>query len=555
MATMFPCPNCGGQLRYHPIGRHLKCQSCGEYTKVEEYKPDEKISADTVNTKIYTCPTCNGEIQLIDNDGMEFCPFCGNQATMQEHFSSEGAPKYVMPFMLDKKMAKEHYVKATAGIHYAPDGLNDDENVEKLVGLYTPYYLYDYAINKDVSYDAKKTETTYDYYITYKADVKVKFHLDHLKIPFDGSQALDDDIAEKLEPFPMAKLEPFNPNYLAGFFVENSTVDKELYKDDSRVKATDYLTFNALKQSGEYTPDSNVKRRLKNEFDADLQYHETEGAYLPLYFMTTRYGDRVAYSIINGATGQTYCDMPIEKRKMFAAGAVTSLIIFAVIIVASFLLSFSFNVKTLCLFGAFMSSIIALIGAKLANKTYRSDNHLDDKGYYMNEANLDAEHKQNGKKEYYADKIKKNSKNPAANILNTLGFSIACIFFVFCLEMVMNGGDVFDLGSMLNIGLTNNILVSIVLYLITGGILIGAFAKVGKGKKKVMLLGTLGWVCAVLIRVINNPSDIFYYGALIIVFAILIISVNAIVDEYNESATHPSPHFERKGGRLENARD
>ena len=119
----------------------------------------------------------------------------------------------------------------------------------------------------------------------------------------------------------------------------------------------------------------------------------------------------------------------------------------------------------------------------------------------------------------------------------------------------MNGGDVFDLGSMLNIGLTNNILVSIVLYLITGGILIGALAKVGKGKKKVMLLGTLGWVCAVLIRVINNPSDIFYYGALIIVFAILIISVNAIVDEYNESATHPSPHFERKGGRLENARD
>ena len=78
---------------------------------------------------------------------------------------------------------------------------------------------------------------------------------------------------------------------------------------------------------------------------------------------------------------------------------------------------------------------------------------------------------------------------------------------------------------------------------------------VGKGKKTVLFLGILSWILAVAIRIINNPDDLFYYGALIIVFTILVISINAIVDEYNRSATHPSPHFERKGGGLENARN
>ncbi|PHU40639.1 hypothetical protein CSX00_04535 [Pseudobutyrivibrio ruminis] len=555
MATMFPCPNCGGQLRYSIKDKQLKCMSCGELTDVEQYKPDDRINADSVNTKIYTCPTCNGEIQLIDNDGMEFCPFCGNQVTMQEHFSTEGAPKYVLPFMIDKQEAKQSYIRNTIDISFAPTGLNDDANVEKLVPLYTPYYLYDYNIHDKISYKAERYETTSQYYVTYKANIKVDMDLDHLKVPFDASQALDDEIAEKLEPFPMEKLKPFNPNYLAGFFVENSTVEKDLYKDDSEHKAVDYLTYKSLDNSNNYSPEFGSKNEIKNNISSSIKYNDTEGAYLPLYFMTTRYGDRVAYSIINGATGQTYLDMPIEKRKMFIAGAFASLGIFALLVCLSFLFNFSFKVKTLCLFSAFMSSVIAYIGAGLANKTYRSDNHLDDKGYYMNNANLDEEHRVNGKKEYYADKMRKSKPfGHPGQILGLVASAIA-IFVVFQLA-TGNFGFIewlFYGLSQVSSGGTNYL--GIIGYIATGVIIIIAMFKVGKGKKTVLFLGVLSWILAVAIRIINNPDDLFYYGALIIVFTILVISINAIVDEYNRSATHPSPHFERKGGGIENARN
>ena len=82
-----------------------------------------------------------------------------------------------------------------------------------------------------------------------------------------------------------------------------------------------------------------------------------------------------------------------------------------------------------------------------------------------------------------------------------------------------------------------------------------ALIKVGKGKKKVMLLGLLGWAISLVIRVINLPNDIYYYGALIVAFVIIIISINAIVDEYNAFATRPSPQFMKKGGGIENAKN
>ena len=100
MATMFPCPNCNGQLIFSPKSGKLKCTSCGHYYKSADYKSPVKIDEAGMDTRIYICPNCAGEIQLIDNDGMEFCPYCGTQATMEEKFSKTGVPKYIIPFTI-----------------------------------------------------------------------------------------------------------------------------------------------------------------------------------------------------------------------------------------------------------------------------------------------------------------------------------------------------------------------------------------------------------------------------------------------------------------------
>lgn len=524
MATMFPCPDCGGQLRFDIPKQKLKCQSCGNLHDVDTYKADDKIGTDHITTGVYQCPNCGGEIQLIDNDGMEFCPYCGTQATMQEKFSEHGVPKYIMPFELSKQQAKNRYEKATKGLHFAPDGLNDDDNIEKMVPLYVPYYIYEYSIQDKVEFRGHKDYTKGSYDYVDKANISVDLNVESVKIPYDASQTLDDSIAEHIEPFMLDKVKSFNPNYLAGFFVENTTVDKDLYKQESDVKAAEYLKKQVEANSKGYTPDFTEEGHIANEIAENLRFKGIEGAYMPLYFLTTRYGDRVAYSIVNGVTGKLYTDMPIEKHKLFKKAALVSAIIFAVIILASFIFNFSFKVKSLCAIAAFVSSIIALTGAILAKDTYIRDKHLNDRGYFKSLENLSEEAKMQSKRKS----------------IGTLGLTI--IIFV-CMALAFS---LFIFGA----ADTGDIVVS-VFYPCSVLFIIFSLFTVKKGKKKVMLTGIAGWALAILIRLIDLPNDLFYYGALIVAFGVIIYSIHAVVDEFNRFATRPSPQFMKKGGGLE----
>ena len=527
MATMFPCPSCGGQLRFDIENQKLKCLSCGSFQSVKKYTPNDKINFDKVYTKIYTCPTCAGQIQLIDNDGMEFCPFCGNQATMQEHFSEEGAPHYILPFKITREDAKKKYVDATKNVAFAPDGLDKKENVEKLVGLYTPYFLYDYTIADDISYNGVHVQTRGQYEYTEKAKVTVKVNVPDIMVPFDGSQSLDDSMAERLEPFPMTELTEFNPNYLAGFFVENSSVEKDLYRTDSDDKVKDYLYDRVVKKSGEYKPEGSYENDIRAAIDDKLQFKDIDGAYLPLYFMTTRYKDRVAYSIINGASGNTYVDVPIDKKKMFKSSVIVSAIAFIILLIATYALGIGYDVKRLCDFGAFSASLIGFIGAYLAYETFRHDNHLDDKGYFAT------------KESSKGIKPKKGGKKWVHNLLAFLAVvCIALIAGVFFVPSV-----VFAIIWLLIRCLFAASFVLIVLATIT----------VKQGKKTVYLLSLISWIAAVALKIMDLPSDIYYYFIMAAVFVVILISISAIVNEYNRFATHPSPQFMKKGGGLENA--
>jgi len=519
MATMFPCPNCGGQLRYQPKGQ-MKCMSCGSEINPEIYTPDEKVKGDTIDTKIFTCSACSGEIQLIDNDGMEFCPYCGSQATMQERFSSEGAPKYILPFERTKADIKKRYKALTKSIPYVPDGLSDEANIEKMVGMYVPYYLYDYSIHDSISYKGEKTVASGGYDITYYAYVDMNFDTDQLRVPYDASETLDDTIAAKLEPFPMKNLKEFKSNYLAGYFVENSTVEKNLYANDAVDKAAEYA-YNTARKDADYDPSSPSKDQVIANVAKSLNYNGVEGAYLPLYFSTTKYGDRVAYSIANGASANTYIDMPIDRNKMYRKAILVSAVIFLLLLIASFVLNFSYSIKGMCSYAAFISSLIAYTGATLARNTYDSDNHLYDKGFNPNAKT----------------KTKKNGFG-STFLISLLAFGIIILVSI----ILTTGSD----GLIVFHG---------ILYLISFILCIVAMIKNIKGKKTVLLLGLLGWLTSVFIRLLNQPSDLFYYGALMGVFAVIILSINSMVSEYNRFATHPSPQFFKKGGGLEGAKD
>ena len=112
MANLFPCPSCGGQLIYDVKSHQMKCQSCGVFFPIDEYRSQEF----DYTREVVTCPNCGGEVAAPSLDGMNFCPYCGAEIANAEHFSAKGYPEKIIPFALSKQDCIDRYQRMVDGV-------------------------------------------------------------------------------------------------------------------------------------------------------------------------------------------------------------------------------------------------------------------------------------------------------------------------------------------------------------------------------------------------------------------------------------------------------
>ena len=61
----------------------------------------------------------------------------------------------------------------------------------------------------------------------------------------------------------------------------------------------------------------------------------------------------------------------------------------------------------------------------------------------------------------------------------------------------------------------------------------------------------LGGVSALVLKILNPADDIFYYGVLMFIFVMLLLSILTMAKDYNRLATNPLPQFNKTGGGLD----
>ena len=111
----------------------------------------------------------------------------------------------------------------------APSKFLAESEIEKIQGLYVPFYYNDIETHLNAGFMAdKKTSTsnelgTEHITTTYLASLETDFNFGH--IPVDASIKLNNDLLDALEPFPYEKCVPFNPAYMAGFLAEQADED------------------------------------------------------------------------------------------------------------------------------------------------------------------------------------------------------------------------------------------------------------------------------------------------------------------------------------------
>ena len=327
---MAHCPNCGGEVRFSIESQDMECQSCKTHFDPKNYnQTPEGMETDVYKTQVFTCPNCGAEIESTDLSATGFCAYCGSAVVFESRVKEEKKPQKIIPFQITKEQCKKIYLNKIRSFYYRKNDLEDSAYLERFVGFYLPYWLYNFAFHEKLQLEGRKQYQSGNYSI--KEDYALSGFLQGEVdgIPFDASLRFDDNISGVIAPFSKEKMQEFSPNYLLGFYSEISDTEEQSYVGEAFAFLGEEVGRELMGANGFHSPDILLKKPFYP--DAIEKTVSVDRAMFPIWFLSYKKGDRIAYAVVNGETGKIYCDIPIEERKFYQASFLLAIPIFIVL--------------------------------------------------------------------------------------------------------------------------------------------------------------------------------------------------------------------------------
>lgn len=352
-SVSYKCPSCQGPLAYKPGMRgKIQCEYCDTIFSVEDLAKlfaaeeeaaarnkeaqDQKWAAEEAGhdwdpeeaaiLRAMTCPSCGAELVTDENTMATQCCYCGNPTMVPKQFQGMLKPDYVMPFEKTKEEAKAAFKEFCKGRRLLPDDFISSNRIEKIQGMYVPFWLFDAKVDGYAQYtatesrvwdDGDDTITETDHYRCIR-EGSMSFR----RVPVDGSKSMDNTYMQSIEPYDYSKLVDFNTTYLAGYLADKYDVDAEAAVPDAdkRIRVS---TSEVLRETvtGYDTVLVDECRMAKGECSSAY-------AMAPVWILSSRYKGEVYTFMMNGQTGKFIGSLPIDYSKAYkyaGAGALISL--------------------------------------------------------------------------------------------------------------------------------------------------------------------------------------------------------------------------------------
>lgn len=323
---MYDCPNCGGNLRFDISLQKLHCDYCG--TDLDPYSYEKKkdaVESQVFETTVYTCPQCGGEIMTTNVSATGFCTYCGASTILDSRIRNEKRPARIIPFQKTKEDCKKSFAAMMRRSLYAPKELKSPEYLENFRGIYIPYWMYDFKINQIKGMRGSTSARHGDYIVTKHYSLNCDMDTSYNGVSFDASSSLDDSLSESIAPFDANGAKDFTPSFLCGFYADTADVPASTYKGDALSLIAEDVVDRAKSQifpgRGAVTP-SDPERVLR------YSSSKPACAMFPVWFLTYRHKDRVAYAVMNGQTGKISSDLPIVEGKYLAGSLIFAVPLF-----------------------------------------------------------------------------------------------------------------------------------------------------------------------------------------------------------------------------------
>jgi DNA-directed RNA polymerase subunit RPC12/RpoP len=350
--STFPCTHCGAELEFKPGTRQLTCPYCagvndipappGEVKELDLNRilADLSDKAEMQDAIVVHCSSCGADCQMAPNTTSQSCPFCGSHivatGTSQRHIK----PQAVLPFKVDRKVAKDKFREWISSRWFAPGDLKRQAAVESdatyssrtgLVGLYLPYWTFD--ARATTSYNGQRGD---NYTVTTGSGknrrtttrIRWRWVSGVVENAFDdvlvaGSVSLPPERLRDLGAWDLPLLEPYQDAFLSGYRAESYTIDlpqafatgKEIMREE-------------------------IERTIRADIGGDHQRIATmhpdlhaltfKHILLPIWVSAYRYNGKVYRFLVNGRTGQISGERPYSAWKIaltVLAGLIVALVI------------------------------------------------------------------------------------------------------------------------------------------------------------------------------------------------------------------------------------
>ncbi len=306
---MIPCPGCGAGMRFDIAGQRLKCDYCGETAGIDEVKAGKQARRSDMDLTAFVCPQCAGTIYTTGSEATSFCFFCGASVELEGRMTRAKKPTHIIPFQKTKEECKKIYADLTRKAFFTPGELKDPAFLERFQGIYLPFWNYRFSQVGQVHLTGTREKGDYTEHMSLSCNLNGEYD----GISYDASSAFDDELCRCITPYQADALEEFHPAYLSGFYADLADVDSSVYLEDAETEVN--------RETEKQILSSFSGTHIEWPSDKSRAYHTTfEGAsaaMYPVWFLTWRKDNRVAYAVVNGETGKVAADLPIDEKRFF----------------------------------------------------------------------------------------------------------------------------------------------------------------------------------------------------------------------------------------------
>lgn len=334
MVKIIKCPGCGANMQYNAQKQKMYCDFCETelpVEDVEEIKSENKNESKSGDFKSYKCPSCGAELLTDEYTSATFCNFCGNSSLIEDRLLGELMPAQLIPFKINKQEAMNIFKNWTKKGLFTPKGFRKQSTIEKISGIYVPFWLYDYhsraKINANCTRVRREVIGNTEYIHTDNFKVTRDIDTEYLKVPADASIKMPDDVMDKIEPFDYKEMIDFDMPYLSGFLAEKYNYSSEELAQRVETRVDDYIC-KAVKDTIQGYSTINV-------INQDTWQNRKCAKYtlFPVWLLNYRYMSKDYMFAINGQTGRIVGALPLSKGRAISWFAGVSIVSFAILMI------------------------------------------------------------------------------------------------------------------------------------------------------------------------------------------------------------------------------